>query len=84
VQCGYSVAMGSCCAFSVLLFLTYIAVVSVLLRFKDDILSSGSMNEDYSIVSTNEMISDHEHNYKPHRFDSPKQGNRTFPSEQQA
>lgn len=46
-QCHNTRAMKSLCAFSVFMFLSYIFQVFILLRFKDDLLGSGPLNEGY-------------------------------------
>jgi hypothetical protein len=60
VECGNVAAMRSCCAFSVFMFLSYLFQVALLFRFKDDILSSVPLNEDYSSVPTESASTDHE------------------------
>jgi len=50
-QCRAVPAMKSVCAFSVFMFLAYIAQVFLLLRFKDDILGNGPLNEGYAPVA---------------------------------
>lgn len=42
-------AMKSVCAFSVLMFLSYIFQVALLIRYKDEILGNGPLNEGYTV-----------------------------------
>ncbi|RYH14110.1 hypothetical protein EON65_34150 [archaeon] len=44
-QCYNPAAMKSCCTFSVFLFLTYIAQVAAMIRYKNDVLGAAPSNE---------------------------------------
>lgn len=50
--CEQRAAMRSVCAFSVFMFLSYLAILGLMMRFKNDILGSGPLNEGYAAVST--------------------------------
>jgi len=50
VECSHGGAMKSMCAFSVFMFLTYLAVIGIMLKFKNEILGSGQLNEGYAAV----------------------------------
>lgn len=52
VECKHVAAMKALCAFSVFLFLSYIFLVVLLMRFKDELLGSVPSNLGYSPVST--------------------------------
>jgi hypothetical protein len=54
-QCYNVSAMKSVCTFSVFLFLSYIFQVFLLLRFKDELLGNGPLNEGYEPVSREEV-----------------------------
>eukprot|EP01031_Cornospumella_fuschlensis_P030497 gene30496-36860_t len=45
IQCYNPAAMKSCCTFSVFLFLTYIAQVAAMIRYKNDVLGAAPSNE---------------------------------------
>ena len=47
VECYHVHAMKSVCAFAVFMFLTYLFMIGLLLRFKDEILGSAPLNEGY-------------------------------------
>ena len=50
VECFETGAMASVCFFSVFLFLSYIALITALTKFKDDFLGSGPLNEGYANI----------------------------------
>lgn len=50
VECSHGGAMKSMCAFSVFMFLTYLAIIGVMLKSKNEILGSGQLNEGYASV----------------------------------
>jgi len=50
VACHHTAAMKSVCTFSVFLFLSYIFQVLVYLKFKDELLGSGKLDEGYTQV----------------------------------
>ena len=52
VDCSDTHAMKSLCAFAVFMFLSYLFLIGLLYRFKDDILGSAPLNEGYAPVAT--------------------------------
>lgn len=54
--CAHTAAMKSLCAFSVLLFLSYIFEVFILLRFKDEFLGVAPLNEGYAPINPNDFV----------------------------
>lgn len=52
VECNHTSAMKSVCTFSVMMFLSYLALIAVLIKFKNEILGSAPLNEGYSAVPT--------------------------------
>ena len=54
VRCSSTSGMKSCCAFSVFLMLTYMFFVTILFRFKNEILTSVGTDEQYSAVAHGE------------------------------
>lgn len=52
MACEQRAAMRSVCAFSVFMFLSYLAILGLMMRYKNDILGSGPLNEGYAAVST--------------------------------
>lgn len=50
VQCSNRSAMRSVCAFSVLMFLSYLFLIALLIRYKNDILKGAAAREQYAAV----------------------------------
>lgn len=53
VECSHTSAMKSVCTFSIMMFLSYVALVAVMIKFKNEILGPAPLNEGYAPVSTN-------------------------------
>lgn len=56
VECNHTSAMKSVCTFSIMMFLSYVALVAVMIKFKNEILGPAPLNEGYVPVSTNSPI----------------------------
>jgi hypothetical protein len=52
VECKHTSAMKSICTFSVMMFLSYVALVAVMIKFKNEILGPAPLNEGYAAVPT--------------------------------
>lgn len=82
IQCENQAAMKSICAFSVFMFLTYIVLVGVLIRFKNDILGVAPANEAVGKSDGLPSMSDFHMRaapfapapYMPHTYAPPAQG----------
>lgn len=57
VVCYHKKAMKSVCAFSVFMFLSYIALIYILFQHKHDILGSAPLDEGYGQVPSNDSLS---------------------------
>ena len=52
VECAHTSAMKSVCTFSVMMFLSYVVLVAVMIKFKNDILGPAPLDEGYTSVSS--------------------------------
>ena len=56
VVCYQQSAMRSVCTFSVFMFLSYLVLIGILMKFKNEILGSAPLNEGYAVVMTSESL----------------------------
>jgi hypothetical protein len=55
VECNYTSAMSSACFFSVVMFISYLALICTLIKFKREILGTAPLDERYNPVAGGEQ-----------------------------